>query len=85
MWAYVVSLRVVAGESIATRPQLLEEVNNLREQHPSFNHDLALRQLKRVGVIDPELIAEVASRLKQQDEEEECEEDDEQDEAEHGM
>jgi hypothetical protein len=63
VWAYVVSLKVSFGEIIPTDASLVSDLNEIRANCPSLNSRLALSHLKRIGVVEPDVVARAISRV----------------------
>jgi len=63
VWAYLSALNIRVGEKIPGERELLNELNQLRELHPSFDREAALNQLKGLNVLSTDVISSALHRL----------------------
>lgn len=57
VWAYVYALRIRAGEKQPHKDEVVSSLNNLREDHPSFDRQAALTQLEGLNIVSAEVIS----------------------------
>jgi hypothetical protein len=69
VWAYVHALRVRVGEKLPDEDELLYSLNNLREEHPSFDREAALNQLKGLNIVSADVISSALSHMSLAEEE----------------
>jgi hypothetical protein len=68
VWAYVYALSMKVGEKLPGESELLYALNDLREEHPSFNREAALNQLKGLNVVSADVISSALRRLSSSEE-----------------
>ncbi len=63
VWAHAFGLRVLAGDPPGSASEILSSLAEIGEHHRTFDGSLALRQLKALHVVEPEMITEALASL----------------------
>lgn len=65
VWAHVTGLSVLSGQAPGSPDELLTSLDAVADHHSDFDRALALRSLKTLRVVDPELIGQALDTCEQ--------------------